>query len=158
MTSGGRRLHNSAPSGRPGRGLWARLAPGRRSTWGPGVRKTPGSAWDWEKGNWEWWNSNRYLMGLMVTPGSWRPSPRAAINHLYCLLFSPRFGRVGPMLRINHVARLLGIKSFFINAVPKGALILADQSTRELLGGFGSGSEDEEEAASVSRSAASRPS
>lgn len=42
----------------------------------------------------ECWNFNRYLMGLMVTPGSCRPSSRRAIHHLYCLLFSPRFSRV----------------------------------------------------------------
>lgn len=90
-------------------------------------------------GDWEWWNSNRYLMGLMVTLGSYRPSLYVTINHLYCLLFSAWFSRVRVMFRINHGAHLLANESIFINAVPKGALILADQSKANVLGALRAG-------------------
>lgn len=78
-------------------------------------------------------------MGLMVTLGRRRPSLQAAINHLYCLLFSAWFSCVRLMFRINQVAHLLLDESVLINAVPKGALILADQSKSDVLRAFGSG-------------------
>lgn len=90
-----------------------------------------------KSGDWEWRNSNRYLLGLMVTLGSERPSSPAAINHLYCLLFSAWFSRGRGMFRINHAAHLPGLESIFINAVPKAALIPADQSQTNLRRAFG---------------------
>lgn len=41
------------------------------------------------------------------------------------------------MFRINHAAHLLRLESIFIKAVPKAALILADQSQTNLRRAFG---------------------